>query len=250
MSLPEAKHAEHDRRLKAPSIFWRDELAPAQASSNRLGCAARAIADGAQRRWRRERRRRLAGRSYDMALELARLIPRHWRVLDVGCGNGFIAHHLSALLGVPVTGLDVGERTAAQIEYFRYDGKRFPAADRSFDAVVLCYVLHHAREQRALLREVRRVLREGGLAIVYEDIPRSRWDRAICLTHDRMWRRRTGPCTFRLENEWRALFKSVGFEVVAERRLSRWRNLTHPVCRRLYVLGRPAVREQKALCPV
>src|SRR5215204_1824675 len=53
------------------------------------------------------RRRRLVGRSYDMALELARVLPRAGRVLDVGCGGGYIAHHLSALLGAPVSGIDV-----------------------------------------------------------------------------------------------------------------------------------------------
>jgi len=53
-----------------------------------------ALLHGAQRRWRRERRRRKVGRAYDMALEIARCLPRQSRVLDVGCGNGFIAHHL------------------------------------------------------------------------------------------------------------------------------------------------------------
>lgn len=171
-----------------------------------------------------------------MALEVARALPRRARVLDVGCGSGFIAHHLSALLGSSVVGLDLREGADAPIEYQRYDGARFPVPDRSFDAVLLCYVLHHAQDQRAFLGEVRRVLREGGLAVVYEDIPGGWWDRAVCRAHDRAWRRRTGPCTFRREWEWPELFGSFGFEVVAERALSRWRNLGHPVRRRLYVL--------------
>ena len=62
------------------------------------------------------RRRRKVGRAYDMALEIARAIPRDADVLDVGCGNGFIAHHLTGLLGKPVVGLDVGDSTSAQIK--------------------------------------------------------------------------------------------------------------------------------------
>src|SRR5712671_259189 len=59
------------------------------------------------RRWRRERRRRQVGRAFDMALEVARIVPRHAEVLDVGCGNGFLAHHLSAMLGRNVVGIDL-----------------------------------------------------------------------------------------------------------------------------------------------
>src|SRR5213593_503797 len=77
---------------------------------------------GIRRRWQRERRRRKVGRAYDMALEIARVIPQGSEVLDVGCGNGFIAHHLSAMLGRAALGIDLGKRAEAPIEYRRYDG--------------------------------------------------------------------------------------------------------------------------------
>src|SRR6266513_5367533 len=103
---------------------------------------------GIKRRWARERRRRKVGRAYDMAQEIARVIPRGSEVLDVGCGNGFIAHHLSALLGTNVVGIDLTNETEAPIDYRRYNGRTFPCADNSFDAVMLCYVLHHAQDAR------------------------------------------------------------------------------------------------------
>ena len=171
-----------------------------------------------------------------MALEIARVIPRGSEVLDVGCGNGLIAHQLSAMLGSPAVGIDLGNTTDAPIDYRRYDGTQFPMIDQSFDAVLLCYVLHHAQDVRVVLDEMRRVLRDGGLAVIYEDIPGSWWDRGVCWFHNQEWRGRTGPCTFRRESEWRSLFESFGFEIVSERPLSRWRNLTHPVARRFYLL--------------
>src|SRR5512141_3023839 len=100
---------------------------------------------GFRRRCARERRRRKVGRAYDMALEIARVVPPGSQVLDVGCGNGFIAHHLSAMLGASVSGIDVTNTTEAAIDYRRYDGRSFPMADNSVDAVLLCYVLHHAQ---------------------------------------------------------------------------------------------------------
>jgi len=191
---------------------------------------------GIQRRWRRERRRRKVGRAYDMALEIARVLPANSSLLDVGCGNGFIAHHLSAIAGIKVTGIDLDQGTEANIDYRQFDGRHFPIADMSVDAVLLCYVLHHAQDLRLVMNELRRVLSTGGLVIIYEDIPSTWWDRVVCLTHDLKWRKRTGACTFRREAEWRSLFNSEGFEIISERPLSRWRNLAHPVRRRLYVL--------------
>jgi ubiquinone/menaquinone biosynthesis C-methylase UbiE len=197
-----------------------------------------AVGLGVKRRWLRERRRRKVGRAYDMALEIARVVPRGSEVLDVGCGNGYIAHHLSALLGRAVTGIDVADSTEAPIDYRQYDGREFPAANASFDAVVLAYVLHHAQDVRAMLNEMKRALRPGGVAIIYEDIPETLWDRFICWTHNLKWRKRTGTCTFRSESEWRAVFEVSGFEVIHDRQLSRLRNLMHPVCRRFYLLER------------
>jgi SAM-dependent methyltransferase len=92
--------------------------------------------------------------------------------------------------------IDIGESTAARINYLPYDGRHFPVRDGSFDAVLLCYVLHHAQDARLVLNEVSRVLREGGLAIIYEDIPTLWWDRMVCWTHDRQWRSRSGHASF------------------------------------------------------
>jgi SAM-dependent methyltransferase len=208
----------------------------AQSPPRWRGGIGRAFVSGIQRRWARERRRRKVGRAYDMALEIACVIPRGSEVLDVGCGNGFIAHHLSAMLGASVVGIDLGNSAEAAIDYRRFDGGRFPAEDNSFDAVLFCYVLHHAQDVSIVLNEMRRVLRDDGLAVIYEDIPETPWDKGACWFHNRQWRDRTGPCTFRREPTWRELFECFGFEIISERRLSRWRNLTHPVRRRLYVL--------------
>jgi SAM-dependent methyltransferase len=192
--------------------------------------------DGIRRRWARERRRRKVGRAYDMAREIAPLLPSGSRILDVGCGNGYITHHLSAMLKAETVGIDLDLRTEAAISYRQFDGKYFPIGNASVNAVLFCYVLHHAQDMNLLMRELQRVLTTTGQVIVYEDIPSVWWDRLVCWTHNMKWRKRTGPCTFRDEHEWRSFFDSVGFEILSERPLSRWRNLTHPVSRRLYVL--------------
>ena len=191
---------------------------------------------GFLRRLRRELRRRKVGRAYDMALEIGRVIPNAYEILDVGCGNGFIAQHLAGLLGSYVMGIDVEGPPEAPINFRRFNGKDFPASDNSFEAVLFCYVLHHAQDISALLSEVRRVLRDDGVVVVYEDIPATRWDRIICGIHNRKWRRRTGECTFRDVATWRDTFAGAGFEIVQQRTLSRGRKLVHPVRRHFFLL--------------
>jgi len=210
-------------------------IAPAQAFSTGDEVSRNRV-KGLKRRSNRARRRRRVGRAYDMALEIAQVIPPNSRVLDVGCGRGFIAHHLSAMLGAPVIGIDVGAAAEAAIDYRQFDGQDFPLADESVDAVLFCYVLHHMQNLDVVMNELRRVLSDDGLAVVYEDIPATWWDRLFCAFHNLKWRKRTGACTFRSESEWRSVFNSAGFEVISERRLSRWRNFVHPVRKQFYVV--------------
>ena len=197
-----------------------------------------------QRRYRRMRRRRKIGRAYDMALEIAPMLSSNANVLDVGCGNGFIAHHLKGLLECKVTGIDVVERTAANIEYVPYDGRHFPIRDQSVDAILLCYVLHHAQNLNLVLNEIRRVLRVGGTVVIYEDTPKLQWDRAVCWIHNLQWKGRTGDCSFHLDHEWEQIFTTAGFEVVQQKRLSRWRNFAHPVSRTFFVLKSSIASQQ------
>lgn len=99
------------------------------------------------------------------------------RVADIGAGEGF----LSQLLGEHVrTKLGLQPRdviTACDIfpEYFRYpaikcekissDG-RFPYADASIDIACSLEVVEHVEDQFAFARELHRILKPGGLAII------------------------------------------------------------------------------------
>jgi len=140
------------------------------------------------------------------------------------------------MLDASVMGIDLDQSTEARINYQPFDGTRFPVETGSLDAVLFCYVLHHAQDLTALMRELRRVLRDSGQVVIYEDIPELWWDRLVCSIHDSQWRGRTGPCSFQSEDGWRNTFNGAGFQVTATRQLSRWRNLAHPVSRRMFVL--------------
>jgi SAM-dependent methyltransferase len=101
---------------------------------------------------------------------------RDLEVLDVGCGQGIDLCEY-ALAGARATGIDL---TPRHLELAREhlaeldleatvvegDAERLPFPDESFDRVSSNGVLHHTPDTPAALREIRRVLRPGGLATV------------------------------------------------------------------------------------
>ena len=105
------------------------------------------------------------------------------RMLDLGAGNGGVSAGFASLEGFSVVALDYqlnGEvveiRRSLQVDfdYLVANGAALPFRASSFDAVALIDVVEHVSEVRTLGREVARVVRPGGVAIVTTP-PRARF---------------------------------------------------------------------------
>lgn len=77
-------------------------------------------------------------------------------MLDIGCGSGEIGSGLEDA-GHRVIGVEVLARETCAIPFARFDGRRLPFRDGSFDDAVIVDVLHHTAEPIAVLAEARRV---------------------------------------------------------------------------------------------
>ena len=89
---------------------------------------------------------------------VAPLLPENGRVLDVGCGDGVVSRAILELRpDLHIEGIEVLPRGTPPIKVSAYDGKSIPYAGKSFDAVLLVDVLHHAADPAQLLREAARV---------------------------------------------------------------------------------------------
>ena len=93
-------------------------------------------------------------------------------VVDLGCGPGdSVEAFRRADPGVRWTGVDLPEspevaaRTRTDAEFRTFDGVAIPCADASVDLVFCKQVLEHVERPSALLADVRRVLRPGGVLV-------------------------------------------------------------------------------------
>jgi 2-polyprenyl-6-hydroxyphenyl methylase / 3-demethylubiquinone-9 3-methyltransferase len=121
----------------------------------------------------------------------------HPSLLDVGCGGGFLAEEF-ARAGYAVTGVDPApetidaarahaETSGLPIDYRVAAGEQLPFDDVSFDAVACCDVLEHVADVDAVVTEIARVLRPGGM-FFYDTINRTfeSWIAVIKVMQD--WR--------------------------------------------------------------
>jgi SAM-dependent methyltransferase len=91
------------------------------------------------------------------------------RILDLGCGTGGVLAHLGEF-GTAL-GLDPAPEAARyckrrDVPMVVGSGLALPFADASFDAILAQDVIEHVPDDVALLREVQRVLRPGGVLLV------------------------------------------------------------------------------------
>jgi ubiquinone/menaquinone biosynthesis C-methylase UbiE len=154
-------------------------------------------------------------------------------VLDLGSGTGRVARWLADRTGIRPTLADVadfGNRVGGFPFVRLEDPLSLPFPDRSFDAVMMLFVLHHIEaweDQERLVREAARVTRQR--LVVIEDTPTSTADRMWNIAWDWLLNLRHGvpkPFTFRSVQGWISVFRRAGLRIEhVETYRARWPTL-------------------------
>jgi ubiquinone/menaquinone biosynthesis C-methylase UbiE len=112
----------------------------------------------------------------DLLSRFAGQAPR--RVLDVGCGTGFLALGF-AELGHTVTGIDLSpqmidrarrkaEQAGKEVDFHECDAAALDSADETYDVVVARHVIWNLPDPERGVAEWLRVLRPGGRLVLIE----------------------------------------------------------------------------------
>lgn len=121
------------------------------------------------------------GRTIDIYLELlARHCGRGLRILDVGCGAGYVSlelarngHHVVAI-DISESNIEIARRVLAENPYrdgfgsLRYETQPFHLAEGSYDVVLFSVSLHHMPDPEAVVARARELVRDGGHLLCYE----------------------------------------------------------------------------------
>ncbi|OGS36741.1 MAG: hypothetical protein A2293_06830 [Elusimicrobia bacterium RIFOXYB2_FULL_49_7] len=98
----------------------------------------------------------------------SRRIKASDRVLDIGCGNGFVACQVAVATGAVVLGIDINaEGIKSAREHYRYDNLSFAVGDAcnmnmentEFNVIILSNVLEHIKDRHEFLCRLKNTLR-------------------------------------------------------------------------------------------
>ena len=159
----------------------------------------------------------------EQAIELMSISPEA-RALDVGCGSGWATRLMAEQArGGRVVGIDISDvmiqlaqetsRSFSNIEFHVASAEKLPFKDDEFTNAFSMESLYYYRDMAAALREIKRVLQDGGqfvtvVDLFQENLPSHQWIDQLRV-----------PVQLLSIADYRLMFENAGFVNVSDRRL-------------------------------
>ena len=134
------------------------------------------------------------------------------KVLDVGAGRCLIAKELHEKYNTDITCIDIADLNETDMKLIVYDGKKIPFPDSKFDTILIVYVLHHCENPVKVLKECKRVCKNGGSIIIFEDFGFILVSALFDILANKMHNVNT-PLNFKSVGEWKKIFSGLGMKI-------------------------------------
>ena len=167
-----------------------------------------------------------------MCLACQGFIKKGSKILDLGCGSGIVGKTFQEFFQAEIIGVDIRDYRIANIPLQIFNGKNLPFPERSFDVILINFVLHHVDDPIILLKEAKRVTRDK--IIIFEDLSEGFLSKLICKIHGSSFDRFFGNPTktsFKSEKEWEEIFKELGLNIIFKQRRHNF-----PIKKELFIL--------------
>jgi len=166
-----------------------------------------------------------------MCLDCQSFIEKGGKLLDLGCGSGIVAKAFQDFFEAKVVGVDIKDQRISYIPFEIINGKKLPFPEKSFDAVLINYVLHHSNDPIALLEEAKRVSKK---IIIYEDLPEGILSKIYCQFHSLTFNKLFqggNNASFKTGREWEEIFQKTGLRIIFKKKIDNF-----PTKKELFIL--------------
>jgi len=150
-------------------------------------------------------------------------------VLDLGASCGRLAHTISrSLPKIKFTGVDIIVQPETFIPIKKYDGKKLPFKNSSFDCVMIIDVLHHDKRIDEVIKEAKRVSKKH--ILIKDHYWDNKFDFKVLKYADYMGNRAYGvelPYNFLKIEKWKSIFKENNLKIIEQEKYRD--NLLNPI---------------------
>jgi len=151
-----------------------------------------------------------------MVKHLSPYLKNKGSVLDLGASCGRLSNKLSKKLkSSSFVGIDTHVQPKTYIPITKYDGKKIPYPDNSFDCVMIIDVLHHDNDPAAILKEARRVSKKN--VLIKDHYWKNKLDFMILKYADYIGNKRYGiklNYNFHSITGWKKLFRESELKII------------------------------------
>lgn len=147
-------------------------------------------------------------------------IPSNSKIMDFGCGSAIVANEFSKSFQSEILGIDIIDNRVEKIPFKLYNGKDLSFFnDKSFDVILVNYVLHHTENPVELFKEIARITKK--IIVVYESPCDGLFYKSMCKIHGasfaKYFQKNKIKGRFFTTKKWKSIFKENGFDIVKEK---------------------------------